>query len=121
MRISGNDVIRAVSEYYKLSLKDLHSEARYRSVSRPRQVAFYLMKELCYHLSYPAIGRMLGNRDHTTVLHGKRKIEELLPIDPCLSADVDALRAILTAKTEVGIPVDGWGVYAACEDVRRAA
>jgi chromosomal replication initiator protein len=75
-QVSIDNIQRTVAEYYKLKLSDLLSKRRTRSIARPRQVAMALSKELTNH-SLPEIGEAFGGRDHTTVLHGCRKIKEL--------------------------------------------
>jgi hypothetical protein len=87
-------VIRAVAKYYGVSLADLLSCRRSRSVARSRHVAMYLAKELTRH-SLPAIGRML-DRDHSTILHGCRKIAALRLEDRQLDAEIRELVGLLT-------------------------
>ena len=67
---------------------------RARAVARPRQVAMYLAKQLTSR-SLPEIGRKFGGRDHTTVMHAVRKIEELKTTDSSFAEDVDLLRRML--------------------------
>ena len=74
--VSVDNIQRTVAEYYKIKISDLLSKRRSRSVARPRQVAMALSKELTNH-SLPEIGDAFGGRDHTTVLHACRKIEQL--------------------------------------------
>ncbi|MFJ2484304.1 chromosomal replication initiator protein DnaA [Pseudomonas sp. NPDC087598] len=74
--VSVDNIQRTVAEYYKIKISDLLSKRRSRSVARPRQVAMALSKELTNH-SLPEIGDVFGGRDHTTVLHACRKINEL--------------------------------------------
>lgn len=87
-------VIRAVAKYYGVSLADLVSCRRNCGVARPRHVAMYLAKELTRH-SLPAIGRML-DRDHSTILHGCRKIAAQRLEDPQLDAEIRELIRLLT-------------------------
>jgi chromosomal replication initiator protein len=70
------------------------SERRARAVARPRQVAMYLAKQLTTR-SLPEIGKKFGGRDHTTVMHAVRKIEELALADAALAEDVELLRRML--------------------------
>jgi chromosomal replication initiator protein len=70
------------------------SARRARSVARPRQIAMYLSKQLTTR-SLPEIGRKFGGRDHTTVIHAVRKIEQLREEDAALDEDVDLLRRML--------------------------
>ncbi|MGL5949104.1 MAG: chromosomal replication initiator protein DnaA [Aeromonas sp.] len=74
--VTIDNIQKTVAEYYKIKLADLLSKRRSRSVARPRQVAMALAKELTNH-SLPEIGDAFGGRDHTTVLHACRKIEQL--------------------------------------------
>ena len=91
------DVIQArVAEHYGLTLVDLLGPGRARAVARPRQVAMYLAKTLTER-SLPEIGRSFGGRDHTTVIHGVRRIEALRGSDERIARDVDALRRTLQA------------------------
>ena len=86
---------KTVADYYKLRLADLLSKRRTRSIARPRQVAMALAKELTDH-SLPEIGDAFGGRDHTTVLHACRKVEELRQTDGRLQDDFDRLVRVLT-------------------------
>ncbi|MDG2090228.1 MAG: chromosomal replication initiator protein DnaA [Gammaproteobacteria bacterium] len=74
--ISVDNIQRTVAEYYKIKMTDMISKRRNRSIARPRQMAMCLSKDLTNH-SLPEIGTMYGDRDHTTVLHACRKINEL--------------------------------------------
>lgn len=74
--VTIDNIQKTVAEYYKIKVNDLLSKRRNRSVARPRQVAMALSKELTNH-SLPEIGDAFGGRDHTTVLHACRKVQEL--------------------------------------------
>ncbi|CAI1064619.1 MULTISPECIES: chromosomal replication initiator protein DnaA [Serratia] len=74
--VTIDNIQKTVAEYYKIKIADLLSKRRSRSVARPRQMAMALAKELTNH-SLPEIGDAFGGRDHTTVLHACRKIEQL--------------------------------------------
>ena len=91
-RITIEDIQKRVAEHYGLRMADMLSARRARAVARPRQVAMYLTKQLTPR-SLPEIGRKFGNRDHTTVMHAIRRIEELRAIDPALNEDIEVLRA----------------------------
>ena len=95
-RLSIEDIQRKVAEHYGIRFADMHSARRARPVARPRQVAMYLCKQLTTH-SLPEIGRKFGGRDHTTIIHGVRKIEELMTSDSGLQSDVDQLRRSISA------------------------
>lgn len=90
------NIQKAVAEYYKLRVSDLLSPRRPRTIARPRQVAMALCKELTEH-SLPEIGNAFGGRDHTTVLHACRKIEELCETDGRIRDDKAKLVRLLTA------------------------
>jgi chromosomal replication initiator protein len=84
------DIKAAVCDHYKLPAIEMTSQRRAREVARPRQVAMTLSKHMTPQ-SLPAIGRMFGNRDHTTVIHAVRTVERLCLSDPELRNSVDSL------------------------------
>lgn len=94
-RITIDEIQRKVAEHYNLRMTDMHSARRARNVARPRQVAMYLAKQLTAR-SLPEIGRKFGGRDHTTVMHAVRKVEELMDEDASIAQDVDIIRRALT-------------------------
>lgn len=85
---------RVVAHYFGIPLREMTSARRSREVARPRQVAMYLARELT-PFSLPMIGKLFGNRDHTTVIYAIRTIGELDEEDPRMSADINALLAEL--------------------------
>lgn len=93
--ISIDNIQRTVAEYYKIKVSDLLSKRRSRSVARPRQLAMALAKELTNY-SLPEIGNAFGGRDHTTVLHACRKINELKLTDADILEDFKNLLRTLT-------------------------
>ncbi|MGR3563167.1 MAG: chromosomal replication initiator protein DnaA [Heliomarina sp.] len=95
-KITVEEIQRKVSEYYNIRLSDIIGPKRLRSYARPRQVAMYLCKQLTSR-SLPEIGRRFGGRDHTTVMHGVRRIEELKASDGQIAEDVEMLRRALEA------------------------
>jgi chromosomal replication initiator protein len=94
-RITIDEIQRKVAEHYNLRMSDMHSARRARNVARPRQVAMFLSKQLTAR-SLPEIGRKFGGRDHTTVMHAVRKVEELVGDDAQIAQDVDVIRRALT-------------------------
>lgn len=84
--VTIDNIQKTVAEYYKIKVADLLSKRRSRSVARPRQMAMALSKELTNH-SLPEIGDAFGGRDHTTVLHACRKIEQLREESPDIKED----------------------------------
>jgi len=85
-QVTINNIQKTVAEYYKIRIADLHSKSRARKITRPRQIAMALAKELTER-SLPEIGDAFGGRDHTTVLHACRKVSELLNKDPRMKED----------------------------------
>ena len=94
-RTTIDEIQKKVAEHFNISVKEMQSSRRARTVARPRQIAMYLAKQLTSR-SLPEIGRKF-DRDHTTVMHAVRKVEELILEDKSLAEDVDALRRVLEA------------------------
>lgn len=95
-QVGVDNIQKTVADYYKLRLGELLSKKRSRSVARPRQVAMALSKDLTSH-SLPEIGDAFGGRDHTTVLHACRKIDELRELNPDIKEDYRNLKRLLTS------------------------
>ncbi len=93
--ITLENIIKTVAEYYKIRVSDLLSSRRNRSLARPRQIAMALAKDLTNH-SLPEIGEAFGGRDHTTVLHACRKVQELRDSDSRINEDYSNLSRILS-------------------------
>ena len=94
--ISIDNIQKTVAEYYKMRVSDLVSKRRNRSVARPRQLAMALAKEMTSH-SLPEIGESFGGRDHTTVIHACRKINELRRSESRINEDYVNLERILSS------------------------
>ena len=95
-QLSVEEIQRQVSEHYNIRLSDLIGPKRLRVFARPRQVAMYLCKQMTSR-SLPEIGRRFGGRDHTTIMHGVRRIEELRQQDAQIAEDLELLRRALEA------------------------
>lgn len=93
--VNVDNIQKTVAEYYKIRVADLLSNKRTRTITRPRQVAMALAKELTNH-SLPEIGQMFGGRDHTTVLHATRKVQELKEGDSKFQEDYSNLLRTLS-------------------------
>ena len=93
-RVTIEEIQKRVAEHFNIRLADMHSARRARAVARPRQVAMYLAKQLTAR-SLPEIGRKFGGRDHTTVMHAVRKVEELRATDTSFNEDVELLKRML--------------------------
>ena len=96
-RISIEEIQKKVAEHYNIRLSDMHSAKRLRSLARPRQIAMYLAKSLT-PMSLPEIGRKFGGRDHTTVMHAVKKVEELKGTDRSFAEDLDLLTRMLQSS-----------------------
>ncbi len=94
-RTTIDEIQKKVAEYFNISVKEMQSSRRARTVARPRQIAMYLAKQLTSR-SLPEIGRKF-DRDHTTVMHAVRKVEELIVEDASLAESIDALKRTLEA------------------------
>ncbi|MFD1510128.1 chromosomal replication initiator protein DnaA [Lacimonas salitolerans] len=95
-KITIEEIQRRVAEHFNIRLSDLVGPKRVRNFARPRQVAMYLCKQLTSR-SLPEIGRRFGGRDHTTVMHGVKRIEELRVQDGQIAEDIEMLRRTLEA------------------------
>ena len=95
-KITVEEIQRKVSEHYNIRLSDMIGPKRLRTYARPRQIAMFLSKQLTSR-SLPEIGRRFGGRDHTTVMHGVRRIEELRAQDGQIAEDLEMLRRALEA------------------------
>ena len=93
-KVNIEEIQKKVSQHFNIKVSDMSSARRSRTVARPRQVAMYLSKNLTSR-SLPEIGRRFGNRDHTTVIHAVRKVEELRDKDVSFDEDVQLLIRML--------------------------
>jgi chromosomal replication initiator protein len=93
-RVTIEEIQKRVAEHFNIKLSEMSSARRSRAVARPRQVAMYLAKQLTQR-SLPEIGRKFGGRDHTTVMHAVRKVDELRSSDSTFAEDVELLRRML--------------------------
>lgn len=93
-RITVEDIQKQVAEHYNIKLAEMHSARRSRTIARPRQVAMYLCKKLTSK-SLPEIGRRFGGKDHTTVMHAVKKVDELCKLDHEFAQDIDLLTRML--------------------------
>ncbi|MBN8531771.1 MAG: chromosomal replication initiator protein DnaA [Alphaproteobacteria bacterium] len=93
-KVTVEDIQKKVAEHYNLKVSDMHSARRSRTVARPRQVAMYLSKKFTTK-SLPEIGRKFGGKDHTTVMHAVKKVEELCLSDAEFREDVELLSKMI--------------------------
>ena len=95
-KVTIDEIMKRTCEHYNIRQSDMIGPSRARNVARPRQMAMYLCKKLTTR-SLPEIGRKFGKRDHTTILHGVRRIEELMATDSQIAEDAEILRRQLEA------------------------
>ncbi len=95
-RVTIEEIQKRVAEYYNIKVAEMSSARRAQMVARPRQVAMYLAKQLTSR-SLPEIGRKFGNRDHTTVMHAVKRVDQLRSTDVGFAEDVELLRRMLEA------------------------
>ena len=93
-KVTIEEIQKRVAEHFNIKLAEMSSARRSRAVARPRQVAMYLAKQLTAR-SLPEIGRKFGGRDHTTVMHAVRKVDELRGLDATFAEDVELLKRML--------------------------
>ena len=99
-KIEPQDIIQAVVDAFDVTEEELRSRSRSHRIALPRQVVMYLLRENST-LSYPDIGERLGNRDHTTVMYGNKKIAELMDTDRELRRRVNHIQEELFTPTNV--------------------
>jgi len=108
MRIRAHEVAAYVADLHNIPMRGFYGPQRTRTIARARQVAMYCIRSLCPHMSLPAIGRMMGNRDHTTILHGVRNIEALIETDATVADAVDrVLFRFMGTTNPATAPIDG--------------
>ncbi len=95
-KVTIDEIMKKTCEHYNIRPSDMIGPSRARNIARPRQMAMYLCKKLTTR-SLPEIGRKFGKRDHTTILHGVRRIEELMATDSQIAEDAELLRRMLEA------------------------
>ena len=93
-KVNIEEIQKKVSQHFNVKMSDMSSARRSRTIARPRQIAMYLSKNLTSR-SLPEIGRRFGNRDHTTVIHAVKKVEELRNKDDSFDEDVQLLIRML--------------------------
>lgn len=95
-KVTVDEIQRKVADHFNIRLSDMLGPKRVRTIARPRQMAMYLAKQLTTR-SLPEIGRQFGGRDHTTIMHGVKRIEELRAVDSQIADDLEILRRALEA------------------------
>ena len=93
-QVTIEEIQKRVAEHYNIKFGDMHSPRRARAVARPRQVAMYLAKALTSR-SLPEIGRKFGGKDHTTVMHAVKRVEELCKLDAAFAEDIERITRLV--------------------------
>lgn len=93
-RVPIKDIIQLISDYYNVDTESIHKKTRKREVVKPRQVIMYILRE-DYNIPYPTIGKKIGGRDHTTVIHSYEKIKKNLKTDSELAQEINQIRSML--------------------------
>jgi chromosomal replication initiator protein len=93
--VSTEEIIKTISHFYNLDESLIYEKTRRKEIVRARQVAMYLLRE-DFNISFPLIGRKMGGRDHTTVIHSCEKIKKDIEIDVELAQEIEQLRAMLS-------------------------
>lgn len=98
-RVRWPDIVRAVTAHYGLSPECMRSHRRFRRIARPRQIAMYFGRVLTAN-SYPKLGQLLGGRDHTTIIHGERRIKALAELHTALQIELNTIECAILAAAE---------------------
>ena len=96
LKVSPNDLIRAVANHYHIKQIVIRGKRRQKSIVKPRHVAMYLLKDVL-DLPYTEIGRWFSNRDHTSAIHAYNKIAQEMTNDELLMQEISAIRMSLAA------------------------
>jgi len=92
--LSYKEVVKIISDFYKIEEETIYEKTRKKEVIKPRQIIMYILRE-DFSISYPSIGEKLGGRDHTTVIHSCEKIKKDIKIDTLLSKEIQEIRSII--------------------------
>lgn len=95
--ITVESIIKVVADYYHLKIEDFRSKRQYRKVARPRQIAMTLARELT-RTSFPQIGECFGGRDHSTVVHACKNIQNLCEKDQTVRTDYENIKAAILSR-----------------------
>ena len=89
------DIKKAVSSYYKIKVSEMESSKRARNIAYPRQIAIYMIRELCPNYSFPKLGELFGGRDHTSILYSYEKIRDEIKTSPELRDIIENIKSSL--------------------------
>ncbi len=92
--LSYKEVVKIISDFYKIEEETIYEKTRKKEVIKPRQIIMYILRE-DFSISYPSIGEKLGGRDHTTVIHSCEKIKKDIKVDSILSREIQEIRGMI--------------------------
>ncbi|MEK9185308.1 MAG: chromosomal replication initiator protein DnaA [Patescibacteria group bacterium] len=92
--LSYKEVVKIVSEFYKIDEESIYEKTRRKEVIKPRQIIMYILRE-DFSISYPSIGEKMGGRDHTTVIHSCEKIKKDIKLDDVLLGEIQQIRTMI--------------------------
>lgn len=92
--LSYKEVIKIISDFYKIEEESIYQKTRRKEIIKPRQIIMYILRE-DFSISYPSIGEKLGGRDHTTVIHSCEKIKKEVKVDNLLLKEIQEIRSII--------------------------
>lgn len=92
--LSYKEVVKIISDFYKIEEESIYEKTRKKEVIKPRQIIMYILRE-DFSISYPSIGEKLGGRDHTTVIHSCEKIKREIKLDSLLSKEIQEIRSMI--------------------------
>lgn len=95
--VSVEEIVKTIADFYNIDPQNIYEKTRRKEIVRSRQVAMFILRE-DFNISFPLIGRKLGGRDHTTVIHSCTKVKDEIGKDPVLNQEVEQLRAMLTMQ-----------------------
>ncbi|MCD8495145.1 MAG: hypothetical protein LRY46_03555 [Candidatus Pacebacteria bacterium] len=93
--ISVEHIVKVVTDFYNIEAQSIYDKTRRKEIVHSRQVIMYLMRE-DFNISFPAIGRKLGGRDHTTVIHSHARIRDDIAKEPHIAQEIEQIRSILS-------------------------
>lgn len=93
-------IIAEVHKYYKIPIEDILGRRRTKDLVLPRQITMYLLRHEC-NMSYPLVGKEMGGKDHSTIIHGCEKIEKNISVDPRINEDVKKIKENIIARFNI--------------------
>ena len=92
--LSYKEVVKIISDFYKIDEESIYEKTRRKEIIKPRQIIMYILRQ-DFNISYPSIGDKLGGRDHTTVIHSCEKIKREIKVDNSLIKEIQQIRSMI--------------------------